>query len=159
MSAPPSRHRTRTGHYWARRQRRPHTENCPLRGLPAWSREASAKPSKCWHTPTSLHMSARKCHRGKMLWGSQTQIQQRAHSVDPQTSSLKWTDSPKFRRRVNNCTLACSQGGLTIHSRESGLSEHPCPKGQRPRLLGSRVVRAGDQVLRWWRPCLRGQTA
>lgn len=79
-----------------------------------------------------------------MLWGSQTQIQQKAHSVDPQTSSLKWTDSPKFRRHVNNCMLTCSQGRLTIHSQESGLSEHPCPKGQKPGLLGSRVVRAGD---------------
>ena len=129
MSPPLSRHRTWTGgHYRARRQGRPHTENCPLRGLPAQSREASAKPAKCWHSQPHCTRLLRNATGGKMLWGSQTQIQQRAHSVDPQTSFLKWTDSPKFRRCVNSCTLTCSQGRLTTHSQDQGSVSTPAPR-------------------------------
>lgn len=65
----------------------PHGE-LSSKGLPAWSREARPKTLKCWHTPphcTCLLGNA----SGKMLWGSQTQIQQRAHSVDPRPLLLK----------------------------------------------------------------------
>ena len=63
VSRPPSRHRTRTGHYWARRQCRPHTESS--KGASSVEPGGQCEALQVLAHPTSLHISAHKATGGR----------------------------------------------------------------------------------------------